>query len=166
MRQDWKVEAIRNPEQVYDKIKSLPTPTFVVIIGPDCALKDVVYDEFIKHVLVRESADHLTIGGTNTNTYISELTASFISNINDSIGVIKLRGKAACEHKRREEFYGFLREDGVKSIVGVYVKTIPFGRFGSEISPEQLVAINQSSMLSANPPTADGLEYLVTIRDD
>ena len=158
MRQDWKVEAIRKPEQVYDKIKSLPTPTYVVILGPDCPLKDVVYREFVKHILGEEATKRLTLGGDNA--YISELMAS------ESTGVIMLQGKAACEYKRREEFYGSLREDGATSIVGVYVKTIPFGRFGSEITPKQLVAINQSSMLSANPPTADGLEYLVTIRDD
>lgn len=155
MKQDWKVESIRKPEQVFEKIKNLPTPSVVVVLGADGVFKDIVFDEFCAHL----------IGPDAVKRAIEPEDGGSLSCESETMGVVELDGKISCECVKREKFLDGLRESGAASVIGVYAKVSPFGRFGAELTPEQLIQANQASMLSATPPTADGLDYLVTVRE-
>ncbi len=152
MKQDWKVETIRKPEQVFEKIKNLPTPSVVVVFGADGVFKDIVFDEFCAHLIGPDAVKRAIDGGS-------------FSCEPETMGVVELDGKISCECVKREKFLNGLRKSGAVSVIGVYAKVSPFGRFGAELTPAQLVQANQASMLSATPPTADGLDYLVTVRE-
>lgn len=157
MKQDWKVESIRKPEQVFEKIKNLPTPTVVVVIGADSVFKEIVFDEFCDRLIGTDAFRRVAPTGED---------AESVSCESEKIGIVRLAGRVSCECTKRKKFLDTLRKFGAASVVGVYAKMSPFGRrYETELTPAQLVQINQASMLTATPPTADGLDYLVTVRE-
>jgi hypothetical protein len=61
--------------------------------------------------------------------------------------IMVLDGRGSCNHAERHEAVMELKEKGVKDVVGVYVKS-------------------RSAKPLDNPPTVDGLTYLITISEE
>lgn len=156
MKQDWKAEIVLRQEEVFKTIKNLPTPTVVVVIGADSVFKEIVFDEFCERLIGADAFRRVAPTSEDIESVSCE---------SEKIGIVRLAGRVSCECAKRKKFLDALRKFGAASVVGVYAKMLPFGRFEEELTPAQLVQVNQTSLLIASPPAADEVDYLFTVRE-
>lgn len=89
-----------------------------------------------------------------------------------------LDGEASICHNRRHEIVMDLKKGGAKNIIGIYIKTslyaeseidydcsvFPPKKFSGDEIYARLKHNQQMRSLLDNPPTSDGLAYLVVIQ--
>lgn len=134
---------------ILEKISRMDGPVGIMLFGADSKLKEMLF-----HRIIQQS--NLLFGEQMYSRGRSSLEMSETERIVTSNGrgiLIKLSGDASTRYGGRHRVVMGMHNDGMQSIVGIYVKVAP----SSSESPEQ------QAVLEKHPPTADGLTALVTV---
>ncbi len=138
MAETWIYSKVSTPERCLQKISDeLPRPIGIMIFGADRELKDKIEKLCIKRVpyLIGGEADQQDCG-----IVIRGEKRQLPSDRNM---VVILDETSSCDHSLRHQIVTNLRKIGAESVVGIYAKSS-----NSELT---------------TPPTADGLEALITV---
>lgn len=146
----WEIRKASTPENVYTKIeKEGSLPVGIVLFGADCGRKKDIVRDFsarIKNLPCCRSANG------------SEML--FRNGFNC---LVEMSGNDSGDHNRRHWEVTTLRNAGAKTVIGIYVKMRPIVRY-AESANRMLPKLNeQIARLSKEPPTAEGLDYLIVI---
>lgn len=134
MKETWIYSKVSTPERCLAKISSeLPRPLGIIIFGIDNSLKDRVERLCIRHV-------PYLIGGTVSESYDIVLREASQKFRDERNVIVILNEETSCNHELRHQVVTNMRNSGIESVVGLYVES----------------GLKQ-------PPTADGLEALITI---
>ena len=80
---------------------------------------------------------------------------------NDGYMVI-MSGEDSIDHKKRHDVVKIMREIvGLKTIIGVYVKEVCYTNYDVETALKNTM---QLAELAENPPTPDGLDWLIIVK--
>ena len=74
--------------------------------------------------------------------------------------VLVLNGDESCDHKKRHESVMYLKKMGMDKVVGIYAKVNPPD---SDPREDEEAWKRQARELLNNPPTPDGLAFLITV---
>lgn len=134
-------------DEVLDEIKKLDGPIGIMIFGPESRLKSMIYHKVVN------SSDQL-FGNkifTGKNTSLAWIRMDRVSAGNGII--VRLNGDASSLPGERHRAILGLKHSGMKSIVGIYVK--------SDYPSETFE--NGNTSVEKHPPSADGLTMLITV---
>ena len=132
---------------IMDRLAKLQEPVGVVIFGPQCG--EMVNIAF----MIRDALANTRIG-PNFESLETDLRLGF--NV-----IVIMDGESSCSHKCRHEMFTKLKAAGARTLVGVYVKWATTVHEGSTEQREQFA--RQVKKLRRNPPTADGIDYLLIV---
>lgn len=156
--QRWEINKVSTPEHIFDKINTeMPQPVGIMLFGADCEFKNQVVEK-LQHEL-REIKVFL---GTPSTYELAELIPS------SSISLFVLSSMASSDHELRHEAVNVMRRIGAKNIVGIYVKVkAPQPLPGRGFMGRRDLQLMKTAVreLEKNPPTADGLDYLIVVEE-
>ncbi|MBR5389278.1 hypothetical protein IK146_01830 [Candidatus Saccharibacteria bacterium] len=133
------------------KINKLPSPIGIVVFGADCAFKNKVID-----MIPNEVIDLTRNPGSDWKMRI---------RCGDSI-LICMNGDDSASHVCRHNQVQELADAKCTNVVGIYVKTDPAWAGKDGMTRERALKYStQSTNLKNNPPTPDGLDYLITVSE-
>lgn len=162
MSNNWEISKMSAPDRIFSKIRDLQDDglTAIVVIGADYEHKDNVYRALDKRLL-----------GVNTTRLPTLNELKRVSPIRQSIAtghhqLILLSGRFSARHKSRHKFVNMLYDAGVKHVVLVYAKREYNGKMGQLALADMDQPAKQLMALAANPPTPDGIDYLITVKGD
>lgn len=154
----WEVrKKEENGEYILNKIvENAESYIGFLVFGPDFSSKGEIANEIRKSVprLIRLN------GITDTEAeHIKEL----LQTTTDKSGVIfVMPGDESIDHDIRHEAVEWLRSFDLGTIVGVYARKATHDE--SE-APEVMLETNRQLVkMIENPPTLDGLDYLITVK--
>lgn len=143
----WEIRKVSTPEDIYARIeKEDPHPVGVVLFGADWRNKKDIVQDFS----TRMPCCHSAIG--------SEML--FRNGLNC---LVEMSGDDSGDHNRRHWEVTTLRNAGAKTVIGVYVKDRPIVRHADSFLPPVTRFNEQVARLLKEPPTAEGLDYLIVI---
>lgn len=155
----WEISKVSTPGRIFDKItKELPQPVGIILFGADCDLKDEIYVEITKRV----PGISIGFGGKAENLTLPCAKQPF-SKGRSVLAV--LDGDASGQHKLRHQAVTELKGAGAASVVGIYARhklpePLPArGRLKGKTAKQTA----QIKALLNDPPTPDGLDYLLTV---
>lgn len=148
MESVWEFKRIcRSDLELTDALTCLPKPVGVVVFGPG------KNNKFIYAFKICSIIENCTIEP-------HDQLVETMFEIGRSVVRI-MDGESSCSHKRRHEMFTNLKLAGAKTLIGVYVKC-PDNMDGyGEKQREELN--RQFQRLRRNPPTAEGIDYLIVI---
>ena len=133
------------------RINKLPSPIGIVVFGADCAFKDRVIG-----MIPDEVIDLTRNPGSDWKKRI---------RCGDSI-LICMNGDNSASHECRHNQIQELIDAKCTNVIGIYVKTEPAWSGNDKIAKEDALQYSQQSRaLNNNPPTPDGLDYLITVSE-
>lgn len=146
--------AVKNPElitlrQMVTEMDKFEKPLSVIFVGADRGFKKVVIPDF-KDLLGEKRSVKLTYPGKAFSKQLKDCLKS------TQIALIDVIPQTAIKHTERHNLVTFLRHSGAESIVVVY-----FAEQFDLLANKEDYAI--SNVLLNNPPTAEGIEALLTI---
>lgn len=143
----WRIDRLSTQEAVLNKIMfEIPQPVGIVVFGPDCPLKQETVDAMLEKA--RQVTESDKIDPHDMMRYRFGRQGNIIS---------VLKNDASAIHGDRHEVISRLQQAGMKSVVGVYIKT------NTELDDPDAEATRKQLMV--HPPTPDGIEYLITVPD-
>lgn len=161
MNEKWEINRVSTPERIFNKINNEMTqPVCIVLFGVDCDLKDKI------HVQCRKQISRLDIGYRSAlDVFSRSIQCWFDMNVNV---LVSLTGAMSSDHEQRHRVITTARELGAQSVIGIYAKPqkglhARWANDGSGYKVDELV--RQVQTLTANPPTADGLDYFVVVEE-
>lgn len=151
---DWKIERSTSAERIFRKInEELTGPLAVVVFGTDAPLKDEVWRAFDKRLEKCRSFYNPNDDDLNSPGPIERAL-----NAGEHV-LLRLSAKRSVSHEARHTVVQKLYGCGAVTVVGVYAKPDPDG-YDYDACP---ALADQVVRLAAEPPTSDGLDYLVTV---
>lgn len=144
----WKIERPSTQEAVLHKIMfEIPQPVGIVVFGPDCPLKQETVDSMLEKA--RQVTEDDKVDPHDMMRYRFGRQGNIVS---------VMKNDASAMHGDRHEVISRLRQAGMKSVVGMHIHTnVELAEPDAEATRKQLLV---------NPPTADGIDYLVTVPDE
>ena len=144
----WEFKKIcRSELDVTSGLENLPRPVGIVIFGPGS------YKKFVFAVKIKDAIENCTINPHELIINTLFETGRSVIKIMDS--------ESSCSHKCRHEVFTGLKTAGAKTLVGVYVK-YPDNMDGYRAEKREQLE-RQFRRLRHNPPTPEGIDYLITI---
>lgn len=145
----WEIDRVSTPDRIFQKINAeMVHPIGILIFGADCDFKNQVTDEFTANI------DH-NVFGFSYETSILKCKFLLKSEMNL---IIVLNSDDSCCHLVRHSLVKSLQNFGAKTVVGVFVD--PCG----PLHESKAEAARQT--LNETPPTADGLDYLIVVKEE
>ncbi len=156
MNQRWEINRVSTPERILDKIKTeMAQPVGIVIIGADSDFKNEIVEQMMSKL------QGFTCCFTKTPD-----TVAIIKALRHRAMAVVLDSVESGMHDLRHELVKVMRNAGAKTVVGFYVKAQmpqPLPGRGFMSRPDLKLLRKTIQQLEANPPTADGLDYFITI---
>lgn len=147
----WEINRVSTPERIFQKILTeVKQPLGVLIFGSGSGFKDGI----IQQVINETKALHL--GVERLGTYYNNVYRRTFAEQRNVLVVFNER--TSVNHDERHQHVQALREAGAGSVIGFYVE--------SEYIYSTPDSYKNYCDLKANPPTADGLDYLIHIREE
>jgi len=159
MSKKWEISRVSTSERIFDKIKmEMAQPVSIVLFGADCEFKSSVLRE------LQDGMHDVKVfhGAPSTHEMVELIHCSPVS-------VFVLSSMESSDHQLRHECVKIMRTVGAKTVVGIYakVKGLP------SLSARGFMAKSESELirdtvrrLKRNPPTADGLDYLLVVSEE
>lgn len=145
----WEIDRVSTPDRIFQKINAeMVHPIGILIFGADCDFKNQVTDEFTANI------DHNVLGFSYGT---SILKCKFLLKSEMNL-IIVLDSDDSCCHLVRHSLVKTLKDLGAKTMVGVFVDPC-----GSLHEPKAEAA---RQTLNETPPTADGLDYLIVVKEE
>ncbi|MBO7718061.1 hypothetical protein J6S37_01015 [Candidatus Saccharibacteria bacterium] len=157
----YEISQVCTFEEIIEKINDFESkPVGIVFFGTDCRFKE----NFLKRLQYQvDSVWNVYMKDENKETALHHLKRPFKSGQNV---IVVMSGDISGDHDVRHQVVVNLLNNGAKSVVGVYVK-------GRKDAIRSLVPFlnkrfdEQSQRLAFDvPPTADGLDFLITVDED
>lgn len=160
MSQKWEINRVSTPERIFQKInEEMVQPVGIVLFGADCELKDEVCRKCTKRIpnlaTVHDGKDDMSL-----------LAVEQLLSEGRSVLVV-MCGNSSGNHSERHRTVMALRGLGAKSVVGFYAKHDPI-KPSPYVTPTVIDSPfkRQVEALTADPPTADGLDYLIVVEEE
>lgn len=157
MAKRWEIGRVSTPEHIFDKLKRrVAQPVGIIVFGVDCDSKSETVEK--AEQAFGDSAHYL---------FKAPDTATLVRVVGDyPLTVVTLNSEESSMHDLRHELVKLMRNAGVKTVAGLYVKEkrVPIRPLISSLEKvefnKQITAIEQSN------PTADGLDYFVVVSEE
>lgn len=144
----WEIDRVSTPDRIFQKINAeMVHPIGILIFGADCDFKNQVTDEFTANI------DHNVLG-FSYETSVSKCEFLLKSEMNL---IMVLDSDDSCCHLVRHSLAKSLQDRGAKAVIGVFADPC-----GSLHEPRAEAA---RQTLTETPPTADGLNYLIVVKE-
>lgn len=134
---------------ILEKISRMDSPVGIMLFGADSKSKEMLFHRIIQQSDMLFGEQMYSRGGSSLE--LSETERIVASNGGGIL--IKLSGDASTRYGGRHRVVMGMHNDGMQSIVGIYVK----------VAPSSSESQKQQAVLENHPPTADGLTALVTV---
>lgn len=166
---EWRLCQVSTTEQVFERInQEAAQPVGAILFGVDSDFKDRVYrrftDEVAKPCLWGSYGYPNALKDWSEDTiYYHDLSTP---DNKESRILLILAGNASADHAKRHLAVKTLRDSGMKTVIGVYVRS-ERPKFWEYLSDCKMSAqrANQFKKLTQNPPTAEGLDYLLEVNE-
>lgn len=151
IKSTWEIRRVSTPERIFQKItQELPKPLGILVVGTDGSFK-----EEIAHRLA-EQTNAIRLYVSQASTYHDN---AYRTAFADSHSILTmLTANISAVHSERHRQVKAMYDAGAKSVIVIYVE----GKF--VYSHEDSYRIHRA--VTSDPPTADGVDYLITIRED
>lgn len=143
------VEHSGNFNDILEKISCMDGPIGIMLFGADSGLKEMLFHRIIQHSSMLFGEQMYSRGRSGLDMFETE---RIVAENGGGI-LIKLNGDASTKYGGRHRVAMGLHNDGMQSIVGIYVK----------VEPKSSESQEQQAVLKKHPPTADGLTALITV---
>ena len=164
----WEINRVSTPERILQKInEEMPQPVGIVLFGADNDLKDRIYrsyaDRLVKPLSLGHFGYHNLLPDWSQEKVYLDLEP--VKCNGDCRILVMMAGDASVDHARRHQVVTVLRELGMKTVVGIYAqqRRLTLRAFLSDFK-EAVRITKQLKILRRNPPTPDGLDYLLIAR--
>ncbi len=151
IKSTWEIRRVSTPERIFQKITTeIPQPIGILVVGTDSSLKEEISQPL--GALTAAVRLHVSLAPTyHDDTY----RTAFANNRN----VLTLMTAAtSADHSERHRQVKAMYDAGARSVIAVYVE----GKFA--YSHEDSYRIHRA--VTSDPPTAEGVDYLIIIRED
>ncbi len=165
MDKKWEINRVSTPERIFDKINNeMAQPVGIVLFGADCELKDDVFKECVERIpnLATPGRD-----GSSHSVLFEMTEKGYFGGRNV---LIVMSDESSSNHEQRHRIAMSLRGYGLKSVVGIYAKVVDLKSdsyyMKSETRARREEVRRCVAELKTNPPTADGLDYLLVVSEE
>lgn len=155
MSDNWEIKRVSTPERICQKItERMPQPVSIMLFGADGEFKK----ETIEKLQQRMPEAKWFYGAPSTHEMVELIHSSPVS-------IFVLSSMESSDHELRHECVNVMRRIGTKTVVGFYAKAKPpqpLPGCGFPGRPDLQLMWNTVRKLEQHPPTAHGLDYLIT----
>ena len=156
----YEISQVCTFEEIIERINDFDSkPVGIVFFGTDCRFKE----NFLKRLQHRvNNAWNVYMKEDNKESALQHLKRPFMGGHNV---IVVLSGDLSGNHEVRHRVVVNLLNSGAKSVIGIHVKgqKDPFRSFVPFLN-EKFNKQSQRLLLDA-PPTADGLDSLITVTE-
>ena len=147
----WEIRRVSTPERIFQKITTeIPRPLGILVVGTEGSFKEEIAHQLADQI----NAVRLYVSRTSTH-HDNAYRAAFTDGHNV---LTMLTAHISAAHSERHRQVKAMYDAGAKSVIVVYVK----GKFA--YSHEDSYRVHRA--VTSDPPTAEGVDYLITIRED
>lgn len=147
----WEINRVSTPERIFQKILTeVKRPLGILVFGSGSGFEDGIIQQIINETKA------LRLGVDRLGTYhdsIYQRTFAGGRNV-----LVVFNGRASANHDERHQHVQALRETGAGSVIGFYVE--------SEYIYSTPDSYKTYCDIKANPPTPDGLDYLIHVHEE
>lgn len=161
--ESWEISTESTFEQIVKRIMELPQPVAIILFGADGDFKTEIFAKFVKAIPRLDYGYEIRSSDPTINDTLVKTKTTFD---NDRNVIVLIDGESSCNHRERHQAITTLRKYRAKSVVGIYVRTKPKPIRPLLSSIETLHSNNHSNLLRQKPPTAEGLDFLITVSEE
>ena len=149
----WDISIISTFKEIFAEINSIKEPVGIILFGADSEFKRGVLKKFSKNL---SGFAEVALPELWNGLYL----------VSDKGVLATLSGDRSANHCDRHRTVEALKKIGAKKIIGIYVKQKPI-KLNLQPTPDHVARFNwQVDMLLKDPPTAKGLNTLITVSEN
>lgn len=168
MDKRWVISRVSTPEYIIEKIKTkMAQPVGIVLFGADCDFKNEVVEELIKAFDLRTGSDSWGFDYEYGQCYPkTEDHLKYRFGEGRKVAMVILNSDNSADREVRHGFIRTINNAGGQSVVGIYVEARK-ASIRPLISNFEYVEFNkQIAAIERSNPTADDLDYLITVNEE